>query len=305
MTNPFPRVNNNLNKMMNKKSLLRVLPIVGTLVALMILPVSAETIGVTSSAAGNIVPVTMTTNTTVHTSVNGVGLGATLKTSLGTKAVGSANKEIDRRLTALSALSARVNAMVRLSATDKTDLSVQIQAQIAAMNSLQAQIATDVSNDATSSLKSDIQSITKSYRIFALIIPQGDIEAMSDRVLTIVGDFDAVATKLQTRISAAQSSGANVSSAVSALADMNAKTSDASVKAQAAVSETSGLQPDNGVSTVMASNTAALKDARSKLQAAQQDLVAARKDAGSIIKTLEGLKVSASSTTSASATSSR
>lgn len=290
---------------MNKKSLLRVLPIVGTLVALMILPVSAETIGVTSSAAGNIVPVTMTTNTTVHTSVNGVGLGATLKTSLGTKAVGSANKEIDRRLTALSALSARVNAMVRLSATDKTDLSVQIQAQIAAMNSLQAQIATDVSNDATSSLKSDIQSITKSYRIFALIIPQGDIEAMSDRVLTIVGDFDAVATKLQTRISAAQSSGANVSSAVSALADMNAKTSDASVKAQAAVSETSGLQPDNGVSTVMASNTAALKDARSKLQAAQQDLVAARKDAGSIIKTLEDLKVSASSTTSASATSSR
>ena len=45
------------------------------------------------------------------------------------------------------------------------------------MNTLQSQIDADAAADATSSLKTDIQSITKSYRIFALVIPQGTIEA--------------------------------------------------------------------------------------------------------------------------------
>ncbi len=92
-----------------------------------------------------------------------------------------------------------------------------------------------------------------------------------------------------------------MSASVSALADMNAKVAGANAQASAAVTEIANLQPDNGNATIMASNTAALKDARTKIQAAQQDLVAARQDSGSIVKALIAAKVSASATASTSA----
>ena len=127
-----------------------------------------------------------------------------------------ADDEITRRVNALNALSTRVNAMVRLSATDKSNLSTSIQSQITAMNTLQTQIAADAAANNTSSLKTDVQSITASYRIFALILPQGAIEAASDRVLTIVGIMNDLSTKFSARIQAAQSAGNNVTAATSA-----------------------------------------------------------------------------------------
>jgi hypothetical protein len=232
-----------------------------------------------------------------------VGVGAGIAAAVAariTNITTRADKEITRRIDALIALSTRVNAMVRLSATDKANLSSSIQSQIAAMNTLQAQISADATANNTSSLKTDVQSITSSYRIFALILPQGTIDAAADRALTIVGTMNDLGTKFSARITAAQSAGNNVTAAATALADFNAKVSDGSTQANAAITEVASLQPDNGNATVMASNTAALKDARSKIQAAQQDFVAARADAETIIKALATFKVSASASTTAS-----
>ena len=269
-------------------------------VALSALPVAAQVtaaLGVNASAS-------VTTNSSGTGASAGVGLSAKAKAlaTVITNATTRADQEITRRIDALNALSARVNAMVKVSASDKTSLSSTIQTQITAMNTLQAQIAADAAANSTSSLKADVQSITKSYRIFALVIPQGAIEAAADRVMTITDLMTQLAGQLQTRITAAQSAGVDMTTSVSALADMNAKVADANAQAQAAVSETASLQPDNGVQSVMASNTAALKDAHTKIQAAQQDLVTARADAGAIVKALLAVKVavSASSTTAAS-----
>jgi hypothetical protein len=215
-----------------------------------------------------------------------------------------ADQEITRRMNALNALSARVAAMVRLSATDKNNLSFSIQSQITAMNSLQAQIAADAAANNTSSLKIAVQSITASYRIFALILPQGTIEAAADRALTIVGIMNDLATKFSVRIQEAQSAGNNVTAAQAALTDFNAKVSDASTRVTTAAGEVASLKPDSGSSIVMASNTAALKDARSKIRATQQDFVTARADAESIIKALAAFKVSATASTTVSASTS-
>jgi hypothetical protein len=231
----------------------------------------------------------------------GLSANATAKlTALVTKAQARADQEITRRIDALNALNTRINAMVKLSASDKSSLSATIQSQLTAMTNLQAQVASDTQADATSSLKIDIQSITKSYRIFALIIPQGAIEAAADRVLDIASSMTALAPQLQARITTAQSAGANMNTSVTALADMNAKVADANTQANAAVSEIASLQPDNGDTTIMASNTAALKDARTKIQAGQQDLVAARKDAGTIVKALLALKGAAAGSATSS-----
>jgi hypothetical protein len=230
----------------------------------------------------------------------GAAVGATLAARINDITT-RADAEIARRITALNALSVRVNAMVRLSATDKSNLSSSIASQITAMNTLQMQIAADAAANNTSSLKTDVQSITSSYRIFILVLPQGAIEAASDRALTIVGTMNDLSAKFSARITAAQTAGNDVTAASAALGDFNAKVSDANIQANAAASEVATLTPDNGNATIEASNTATLKDAHSKILAAQQDFVTARADALAIIKDLAGFKVSASASASATA----
>lgn len=267
----------------------------GAIIAATALPVFAQTaVGVGLNASASV-------------SVAGIKVGAAVGATLAARIsdiTTRADEEITRRVNALNTLSTRVNAMVRLSTTDKSDLSSSIQTQVAAMNTLQSQISADATANNTSSLKSDVQSITSSYRIFALVLPQGMIEAASDRVLTIVGTMNDLSTKLSARISVAQSAGNDTTAAAAALADMNAKVSDANTQATAAAAEVASLTPDNGNATIMASNTAALKDARSKILAAQQDFVTARTDALTIIKDLASFKVSAGASASATASTS-
>ena len=285
---------------MNKKYFTMIVAVSASMaiIAAAALPALAQTVALSSSVAAGV---------NGSATVSGAGIKARLNAEASatlaariTTITDRADQEITRRVNALNALSARVAAMVRLSTTDKNNLSSSIQSQVAAMNSLQAQIAADAAANSTSSLKTAAQSITASYRIFMLILPQGTIEAAADRALTIVGTMNDVATKFSARIQTAQSAGNNVTAAQTALADLNAKVSDANAQANAAVSEVATLTPDNGSSTIMASNTAALKDARSKIQAAQQDFVGARAAAETIIKDLATFKVSASANASAS-----
>lgn len=265
------------------------------------LPALAQTVALSSGKAG------VNASATISAAGIKARLNAEASATLAvriTTIIDRADQEITRRVNALNALSVRVAAMVRLSATDKNNLSSSIQSQITAMNSLQTQISADAAANNTSSLKTAVQSITASYRIFALILPQGMIEAAADRALTIVGIMNDLSTKLSARIQAAQSARNNVTVAQTALTDFNAKVSDANTQANAAVSEVASLTPDNGSSTIMVSNTATLKDARSKIQAVQQDFVAARADAETIIKDLAAFKVSSTASTTVSASTS-
>jgi len=271
----------------------------------------------TSIAAGAAVLISGLALTAFAQTGIGVGVNASASAAVGTTGVtvsakvqaaittgvNRADTEITRRINALNALSTRVNAMVKLSSGEKASLASTIQTQISAMNTLQAQISTDAAANSTTSLKADIQSITKSYRIFALIIPQGAVEAASDRVLDVSGMLGTISTKLQTRISALPS-GTDTTSLNASLSDMNTQIANANASTNTAVSETANLQPDNGDATIMASNTAALKDAHTKIVAAQQDVLTARKDAGVIVKALVAMSPSASAGASATVTAS-
>lgn len=257
------------------------------------LPALAQT-GVSASTTASVgFRTRLRLNATASTTLNA---SSTLSAHL-TLIVTRANQEITRRINALNALSARVNEMMRLSAADKDALSSSIQSQITALNTLQLQISTDAAANNTSTLKTDVDSITSSYRIFALILPQGSIEAAADRVLTIVGIMNDLGMKFSARIQAAQSAGNNVTVASTTLVDFNAKVSDASVQANAATSEVVSLMPDNGNAATEASNTAALKDAHSDILTAQQDLTGARTDAETIISDLATFKVSVTAST--------
>jgi hypothetical protein len=206
-----------------------------------------------------------------------------------------ADQEIDRRVTMLNDLNTQVQAMVKVSAAEKTAISDEVSSEVSNLTSLKTKIDADTD---IATLKTDIQSITASYRIFMLVIPQGRIEVAADKIATAASSLGALAGKLQTRITSAQASGSDVTSLSASLTDMNAKLADANVQATAAVSHVSSLTPDNGDKTKMAANNAALKLARADIKVGLQDLQDARKDAGTIVTGLKNLN--ASTTTSAS-----
>lgn len=219
-----------------------------------------------------------------------------------TQTVNRAITEITNRVNALTSLETRVNAIQKLSSSEKSSLSSQIQTQITTMKNLQAQITADGNGNSTStsSLKTDMQSITKAYRIYALIIPQGTIAAAGDRATAIASAITTLSGSLQTRITQAQAAGATMTSSISALADLKAKAADADAQAQAAIDKVASLVPDNGNATVLQANNAALKAARTDIQTAQKDLVTARQDAQSIIQAIKAAEKTQAATSTAS-----
>lgn len=205
-----------------------------------------------------------------------------------------ADQEIDRRIKNLNELSTRIGDTKNISAGNKTSLQTSPNAEVSVLTTLKAQIDAET---VAANLKTEVQSIAKDYRVYMLVLPQGRIATANDRVSTITGIMQALATKLQARIAAAQNAGKNMTGAQSAYADMEAKIADAKTQAAAALSETANLVPDQGNATIQASNTAAIKDALAKIKAAEADLKAARADITTIIKAVKGVGPAATATT--------
>ena len=202
------------------------------------------------------------------------------------KIITRSDTAITSRITALNNLSTRVGAMVNVDATTKANINSQIQTNVTGLTALKAKI--DSETDVTT-LLSDEKTITGNYRIYALIIPRGYIVASSDRITTINGLMTALSTKLQTRITTAQSAGHDVAALQTDLNDLNAKIADATAQGQTALSGVVSLVPDQGNQTQLQSNTAALKASRADIKTATKDFQAARQDAKNITAGLKGI----------------
>ncbi len=241
-----------------------------------------------------------------QTATVGLQVSATASTSVSWSAAvaavaakARADKEITRRIAALNDLNTRIQAMTRVSSSFKQTLASNVKNQIQLLTALQVKIDAD-SNLAT--LKTDIQSITQSYRIFILVLPQGRISAMADRVANITFMMQGLGVKLQARLQAAAAAGNSATADSAILTDLGAKLTDAQTQAQATLILIGPLTPDNGNQTAMAANTKALQQARSDLGVAQQDLVQARKDIALLLKAVLSMKVSTPTSVSASTT---
>ena len=245
---------------------------------------------VNTNAAANIT----TTNAQVGVRAK-VMASSTAETTRAARAKEKAAQEIDRRIASLNALVARITAMSKVADTLKTNIKTNVQAQIDGLTALKTKIEahTDLAT-----LKTDVKSVTDSYRIYMLVMPQTRITAAADRMATVINMMFGVGTKLQARINSAKASGADTAALEATLVDLGAKLSSAQTHATAAVNLIVALTPDNGDKTVMASNEAAIKNAQKEIKAGHEDLVAGRKDITSIIKGLATLKVSATASSS-------
>lgn len=191
-----------------------------------------------------------------------------------------ADDQITARINSLNNLISRIQSIKNVSDADKASITSTIQSEITTLTSLKAKIDADTS---TTTLKTDLQSVTADYRVYALVEPQIRILAAADRVNQIVSLMTVMENKLQTRISSLQSSGVDTSSLASSMSDIASKLADATTQAANAVSSTASLVPDQGNTAVAASNTAALKAARADIKNSNSDLQAVRKDMNNLL----------------------
>lgn len=196
--------------------------------------------------------------------------------------IARADKEITQRVTDLNNMITRIAAMKKVSANEQNTLTTSLQNEITQLNTLKTKIDSDTS---APTARTDYQSITKSYRIYLLVLPQTRIVAASDRVLTIVDTMSAVGGKVQSRISA--TTGTNVAQMNQLFSDFTSKMTDATTQANTANVAVAGLQPDQGNKTVLQANTTALKGAQANIKTATADLTSARTDLGTIVSDLK------------------
>ena len=244
-------------------------------------------------------------NTTVTPTSASLNLHATVAasssadTTRAARAKDKGDQEIDRRVAALNALMTRVGEMTKITEQIKTSIKTNIQNQIDGFVALKAKIDADTD---LATLKTDVLSVTQSYRIYILVIPQARITAAADRMATVINMMGEVGTKLQARVNTAKGAGADTASLEAALTDLAAKLTSAQAHAQASVTAIAPLAPDQGDKTVQATNDAAIKKAQGEIKAGTQDLVDARKDIATIVGGLAKLKTNANVNSSASTT---
>jgi hypothetical protein len=186
-----------------------------------------------------------------------------------------AKVEINRRIESLKKLLTRLNEFKKLSPTQKTALTTKVQAEIDTLNSLLIKI--DASTD-TQALRSDVQSIVTSYRVYALFIPQIEIIGAADRILTITDQMYVYVARLEGKLTEAKDGGKDVSALEPLVSDMKVKIAEAQASAQEAIDTVTPLTPAG-----FPENRTTLQQGKQSVQKALRSLKAAQEDARKIV----------------------
>jgi hypothetical protein len=155
------------------------------------------------------------------------------------------DKAIDNRITSLNTRIAKINALKKISDSQKSDFASQFQSRITDLTNLKAKIDADTD---LNTIKADYKSIFTDNRIFAIFEPKMNIMAQADN---IIGRANTQLTKTTD-------------------ANVQAKLNDAITQANAAIAKVSGLTPQNYPAKDI------LTSARSLIKLALADLNTAR-----------------------------
>ena len=185
---------------------------------------------------------------------------------------------VSQRIVSISMLISRVQNMSKLSDADKVSILTPLRSEISTLINMRNTLSSTTS---TSTLKTQIDAITKANRVYTLVEPQANIIAASDRIIAIATSLNTIYAKVNSRLASNSGAGSDATTGAS-LSDFTSKISDAMSQASSSIAEVSGLKPDNGDKNVAASNTAALKDAKAKISVAQSDMIAAQGDIKSV-----------------------
>lgn len=231
-----------------------------------------------SALSLSVIPVSALAQTKAASSSSGTTSADQAKVTL---VINRGNSEIGRRLSTLNTLSGKVSSATKLSSADQASLSSEISTEVNGLDSLKTKLDADTT---LSDARTDAQTIISGYRVYALIVPKVNLVKTADDQQVAEGKLSALATKLQARITTAQTAGKNVTSLQSDLTSLNSKVSAAQAISSNIESTVVNLQPSD-----YNSNHSVLSGDRNQLKTAQSDIQGALSTATTIITNLKNL----------------
>lgn len=244
------------------------------------LPLNLKTIGskiaITSSIAalGSTMFVTaaanaITTPTTNTTTTQQSTTSANEQTRL-QNIISKGDQEIARRLASLATLTTKINAATRLTASDKTTLTNEVNDTISGLNTLKTKLDSETTIAAA---RADAQDIYTEYRVYALVAPKIGLVKVADDQQVVEQKLSTLIQKLQSRITSAQSNGKDVTALQNALNDMTTKVNAAQSVSNSIESKVISLQPTdyNSDHAILSGDSAQLKTAHADNEASYQD----------------------------------
>ena len=195
------------------------------------------------------------------------------------------DSEIGTRNTTLSGLLNLISSSTKLSAADKTYLTAEVNTTIAGL----AAISSTLKQETTATnAQTDVKNIFSEFRVYAFLVPKIHIISVADGQQLTEAKIAIIATKLQTRITAAKTAGKDVTALQAKLDDLNAKVTAAQAISVAVEQAVLPLEPSD-----YNSDHTLLKGYHTQLKTAHTDNTAALADAQFIasgLKTIAATK---------------
>lgn len=191
------------------------------------------------------------------------------------------DQEITRRLTSLATLNSKITSATRLSASDSAYLNSEVATEVSGLTTLKTKLDAETT---LAGAKTDAQSIINDYRVYALIMPKIGLVRTADSEQVTETKLLALATKLQSRITTAQTKHQSVANLQAKLADLTTQATNAQGIARSIESKVLTLQP-----TDYNSDHTLLSGDRDQLVTAHGDNLAALADAKAIVSALKAL----------------
>lgn len=191
------------------------------------------------------------------------------------------NSEISRRLTSLNSVSSQISGISKLTASDKSYLTNEVNTEITGLTSLKTQLDAATTAQLAVSLA---QSIISEYRVYALVLPKVWLIKTADTQQVTESKLSLLAQKIQTRITSDQNSDKNVSSLQTELNAMITQTNNAQAISNKIETTVLHLQPSS-----YDSDHTILSGDRAQLITAHSDNEAAYTDAISLVSSLTSL----------------
>ncbi len=154
------------------------------------------------------------------------------------------DKLIASRINSLNSLLGRIQNDNRLSDSEKSSLTSDIQADISGLNSLKAKIEADT--DVTTAIN-DRQQIVTSYYIYAVFIPKMRLLISLNNLQAASSNLQSVAARLQNLINNLQSQGKNTSQLQSLLNDVSSQLQTINTTLTGDIATVSGVNSSLGV----------------------------------------------------------
>lgn len=205
----------------------------------------------------------------------------TTSTAKVTSVITRGDKAITQRINAINKSIANINKLKHLDDSMKTQLVAALNTSLTDMNNIKAKLDTDTD---LATAKADYSSIFKDNRIEEIVLPQANNAAKIDNMLASISS--TTLSDLATKISNKVSTGKDMSSASTTLADAQSKFNEIKSKSADYLNLLSTLSVDHGDKSIISSNNVILSQAKAIRATIQSDLNAFKKDLSSIRKAL-------------------